>query len=148
MLKQLRRVFASFQENDVRYVVIGGMAAILHGVPRATFDCDILIEASPENARRTLQALERAGMGTASLTNPDELCSTEVTVLKDYVRMDVQTRTPGLEFANAWARRETREYDGQKFFILSKADLIASQKAAGRKIDLEDVRLLEPDAQP
>jgi hypothetical protein len=30
--------------------VIGGIAAVLHGVPRATFDLDILIEASIENA--------------------------------------------------------------------------------------------------
>lgn len=145
MLKQLRRVFASFQENDVQYVVIGGVAAILHGVPRATFDCDILIEASEENARRTLLALERAGLGTASMTTADQLCATEVTIFKDYVRLDVQTRTPGLDFEGAWARRETREHDGQRFFILSKADLIASKKAAGRKVDMEDVRLLEPD---
>ena len=143
MLKQLRRVFASFQDHEVKYVVIGGMAAILHGVPRATFDCDILIEANPENARRLLKALEEAGLGTANLTNPDELVATEVTIFKDYVRIDVQTRTPGIEFEKAWALREAREYDGQQFFIVSRSDLIASKKAAGRKVDLEDVKLLE-----
>ena len=36
---------------EVRYVVIGGIAAVLYGVPRATFDLDILIEATPENAQ-------------------------------------------------------------------------------------------------
>ena len=36
-----------------------------------------------------------------------------------------------------------RVYQGQAFFILSKADLIASKRAAGRSVDLEDVRLLE-----
>jgi hypothetical protein len=41
MLNQLKGVFSSFQKNDVRYVVIGGIAAILYGVPRATFDLDI-----------------------------------------------------------------------------------------------------------
>jgi hypothetical protein len=48
MLNRLRDVFASFQKHQVRYVVIGGIAAVLHGVPRATFDLDILIEATPE----------------------------------------------------------------------------------------------------
>jgi len=143
MLKRLQKVFASFQDHEVKYVVIGGVAAVLHGVPRATFDCDILIEASPENARRVLEALEAAGLGTAALTNPDELLATEVTIFKDYVRIDVQTRTPGLEFARAWAQKENRDFAGQRFFIVAKADLIASKKAAGRKIDLEDVRLLE-----
>ena len=41
MLNRLRDVFASFQKHDVRYVVIGGIAAVLHGVPRATFDIDL-----------------------------------------------------------------------------------------------------------
>ena len=52
MLNRLLGVFASFQKHKVRYLVIGGIAAVLHGVPRATFDLDILIEASPDNARR------------------------------------------------------------------------------------------------
>ncbi|RKY83037.1 hypothetical protein DRP98_08040 [candidate division KSB1 bacterium] len=54
MLNQLRDVFASFQKHEVKYVVIGGIAAVLHGVPRATFDLDILIEATPDNAQRFL----------------------------------------------------------------------------------------------
>lgn len=44
MLNQLQDVFASFQNHQVKYVVIGGIAAVLHGVPRATFDLDILYE--------------------------------------------------------------------------------------------------------
>lgn len=143
MLKQLRRVFASFQKHDVKYVVIGGVAAVLHGVPRATFDCDFLIEATPENADRVLKALTDAGMGTASLTSAKELLATEVTVFKDYVRIDVQTKTPGLVFDRAWAAKETRDADGQLFFIVSRDDLVASKKASARPIDLEDVRLLE-----
>ena len=35
------------------------------------------------------------------------------------------------------------DYQGQQFFILAKDDLIASKRAAGRDVDLEDVRLLE-----
>ena len=36
-----------------------------------------------------------------------------------------------------------REYEGQRFFVASRGDLIASKRAAGRDIDLQDVRLLE-----
>lgn len=46
MLNQWRGVYASLQKHKVRYVTIGGVAAILHGVPRTTFDLDILIEAT------------------------------------------------------------------------------------------------------
>ena len=63
MLNRLQDVFKSFQQHDVKYLVIGGIASILHGVPRATFDMDILIGASPENARPLLDALLEAGPG-------------------------------------------------------------------------------------
>ncbi len=122
---------------------IGGIASVLYGVPRATFDLDILIEATPENIQRLLDALLDAGMGTASLTNVDEILSNEITIFKDRVRIDVQTSTPGLSFQDAWSRRKTLEYQGQSFYVASREDLISSKKAAGREIDLDDVRLLE-----
>lgn len=143
MLNRLLEVFRSFQHHDVRYVVIGGIATILHGVPRATFDLDILIEATDKNAGRLLEALLDAGLGTAALTNVEDVLANEITVFQDRVRLDVQTSTPGIRFAEAWENRKTLEYQGQPFFILSKDDLIASKRAAGREIDLEDVRLLE-----
>jgi tRNA nucleotidyltransferase/poly(A) polymerase len=143
MLNHLRNVFASFQRHEVRYVVIGGIAAVLHGVPRTTFDLDILIEATPENARRLLDALLEAGLGTASLTTPDGLLAREITIFKDRVRIDVQTSTPGLRFEDAWQHRHVMEYQEQSFFVASRADLIASKRAEGRPVDLEDVRLLD-----
>jgi hypothetical protein len=143
MLNRLQDVFKSFQRHDVRYVVLGGVASVLHGVPRATFDLDILIEASPENAERLLAALMDAGFGTAAMTDARDVVAHEITVFNDRVRIDVQTRTPGLAFQDAWQRRKTVTYQGQDFFIVSRDDLIASKRAAGRKVDLDDVRLLE-----
>ena len=142
MLNRLKDVFESFQKHDVRYVVIGGIAAVLHGVPRATFDLDILIEATAENAQKVIDALLDANLGTAALITAEELVAHEITIFQDRVRIDVQTMTPGLVFENAWENRETLDYQGQKFFIVSKSDLIASKKAAGRAVDLEDIRLL------
>jgi hypothetical protein len=59
------------------------------------------------------------------------------------VRIDVQTATPGIQFEQAWANRQTMTYQGQAFYVLSLADLISSKLAAGRARDLEDVRLLQ-----
>ena len=143
MLNRLKGVFESFQKHDVRYLVIGGIASILYGVPRATFDLDILIEPTPDNAQRLLDSLLDAGLGTASLTNVKELLSNEITVFKDWVRIDVQTVTPGLNFQEAWEHRETMTFQGQIFYVLSKKDLISSKRASGCDVDLEDVRLLE-----
>lgn len=143
MLNQLQGVFSSFQKHKVKYVVIGGIASVLHGVPRATFDLDILIEATDMNAERLLEALMEAGLGTASLITAKGLLAHEITIFKDRVRVDVQTNTPGVEFGEAWDKRKIIDYQGQEFYILSKEDLIASKRAAGREVDLEDVRLLE-----
>lgn len=143
MLNRLKDVFASFQRHDVRYVVIGGIAAVLHGVPRATFDLDILIEPSTGNAQNLLRALREAGLGTATMTTADELLANEITIFRDRVRIDVQTSTPGLPFERAWENRVTMTYEGQTFFVAAKQDLVASKRAAGRAVDLEDARLLE-----
>lgn len=143
MLNLLKDVFASFQRHDVEYLVIGGIATVLHGVPRATFDLDILINPNLENAQRLLAALLEARLGTAALITPEELLAQEITIFKDRVRIDVQTATPGLKFDQAWARRETMDYRGQSFYVVAREDLIASKRAAGRLVDLEDVRLLE-----
>ena len=145
MLNRLKDVFASLQKHNVRYIVIGGIAAVLYGVPRATFDLDILIEVTQENAQNLLDAFLEANMGTASLITAEELLAHEITIFQDRLRIDVQTSTPGLEFPDAWQNREIMDYQGQKFSVVSKRDLIASKKAAGREIDIEDIRLLTLD---
>ena len=148
MLDRLRHVFKCLHSHDAKYVVIGGIAAVLYGVPRATFDLDILIEATPDNATRVLDALLAAGLGTASLTTAEGVLANDITVFKDRVPIDVLTKTPGLDFAMAWRNRQTMEYEGQKFFVASRDDLIASKRAAGRAVDLADVRLLESKQGP
>ena len=143
MLDQLQSIFASFQKNDVKYLVIGGIAAVLYGVPRATFDLDVLIEPSAQNAERLLKGMIDAGLGTASLTTVEDLLSKEITIFTDRIRLDVQTSTPGIVFEDAWERRVTMNYKGQTLEVVSLRDLIASKRAAGRDVDLQDVRMLE-----
>jgi hypothetical protein len=142
MLNQLKDVFASLQSNNVRYLVIGGIAAVLYGVPRATFDLDLLIEATSGNAQNLIDALLVANLGTASLTTANDLLAHEITIFQDRVRIDVQTHTPGIEFESAWMRRMEMLYKGQLMQVGSKNDLIVSKIASGGKVDLEDVRLL------
>jgi hypothetical protein len=148
MLGRYQEVFASLNSRGVKYVVIGGVGAILHGVPRATFDLDLLIEASPENAAKLLEAFLEARLGTADMITPSGLLTQEITVFNDRVRIDVQTSTPGLTFSEAWSRREVMMYRGQEFYVASRPDIIASKRAAGRQIDLDDVRALEAGDAP
>jgi hypothetical protein len=144
-------VFESFHSHEVKYLVIGGVAAILHGVPRTTLDLDILIEATLDNAQRLLRAMEEGGLATAAMISAEELLTKEVTIFRDRARIDVQTSTPGIDFEQAWARRSEMTFRGVRLSVASKEDLIAPKQAAGRIKDLDDVRLLslpserEPD---
>jgi Nucleotidyltransferase of unknown function (DUF6036) len=143
MLNRLLDVFKCLKTHNVKYLVIGGIAAILYGVPRATFDLDILIEPTPKNVKNLLEAFLEAGLGTASLTSIDDLLANEITIFKDRIRIDVQTSTPGIQFERAWQNKKVMQYQNNDFYVVSKSDLIASKKAAGWNVDLEDVKLLQ-----
>jgi hypothetical protein len=51
---QLARVLAA---HGVEYVLVGGLAAVLHGAPIVTKDADILHRRTPDNVTRLLAAL-------------------------------------------------------------------------------------------
>jgi hypothetical protein len=142
VLDRYLAVFKSFQEHGVKYVVIGGMAVIAHGVPRSTFDLDILIEATPGNAHRLLEALRSCGFVTADLTTPDRLLRHDITIFEDRLPIDVQIRTPGLRFETAWKNRERVDFRGQVVNVACRRDMIRSKRASGRAIDREDVKAL------
>lgn len=137
-----RDLYASFDSHNVRYLVIGGVAAIMHGVNRTTVDVDVLIEATPENAAAALSAMREIGLGTALLTTPDELLGQQVTIFEDILPVDIHTQTPGADFAQAWSRRRVETLHGVPVSIVSLQDLITSKEAAGRPEDLEDVAAL------
>src|SRR4030042_5928914 len=48
----------SLNDNNVRYLVVGGYAVALHGYPRYTKDMDIWIERTPENAKLIVKSLD------------------------------------------------------------------------------------------
>ena len=148
MLNLYLDVFKSLNRLKVKYVVIGGVAAVVHGVPRATFDLDLLIEATSENATRLLRAFEEAGLMTATLTTAERLLANEITIFRDWLQVDVQTLTPGLRFTTAWKNRQSIRAGGVSIPFASRNDLIRSKRAAGRPVDLEDVRLLNLSPAP
>lgn len=50
-------VFRALNKNKIKYVVAGGVAAVLHGVVRATVDLDIIIDMSPKNIEKVFSTL-------------------------------------------------------------------------------------------
>lgn len=58
-------------------------------------------------------------------------------------RIDVMTDVAGLEFAEAYRRREESAYGGVPIALPCKEDLIAAKRASGRPQDLLDIQRLE-----
>lgn len=139
MLQQHLDIYRSLNAQHVKYLVIGGMAAILYGSPRMTKDLDLFIEASSDNARKLLKALKAAGLGTAMLTTPEKILANEVTILQDYCRLDILTRIKGLTFAEAWPRRVIKSIHEVRVPTVALDHLIDSKRAVGRPIDVQDV---------
>ncbi len=158
----LERIFAALQAADARYLVVGGVAVVLHGHPRFTADLDLVVALDPANLRRALRALEQLGfrprapvslaqfadpalrrawieekgMTVLSLSSP-QLPATEV---------DIFTSEP-FSFDAAYARGLRADLGTTIVTVASIPDLIALKRSAGRPQDLEDVRALEALAQ-
>lgn len=56
-----REFFQLLNENDVRYLIIGGYAVAYHGYPRYTKDIDVWIWVNPENAAKMVKTLQDFG---------------------------------------------------------------------------------------
>ncbi len=54
-------IFQILNGTGVRYVVVGGVATLLHGYARLTADVDLAIDLAPEEATKVLQALTQNG---------------------------------------------------------------------------------------
>lgn len=143
MQSGLLTLFACLERHEVRYVLVGGLAAVLHGVPRATFDVDLLLEATPDNVNRLLTALADAGFESAAQADPRRLLAAPIATFDDVLRVDVFLHVPGLSFDEAWAHHDARPAGPAVVHLASVDDLIQAKRAAGRPRDLDDIRELE-----
>ena len=57
----IETVLVALNEADVRYLVVGGVAVVLHGRLRTTADLDLWLDLSPSNVARAASALAALG---------------------------------------------------------------------------------------
>jgi predicted nucleotidyltransferase len=139
-------------ERGVDFVVIGGIAAVLHGSSRTTFDLDITFAADDANLSALADVLEALGARLKGVDDevafvPDARTLRRVEVLTlvtSLGELDVLSRPPGAP-PYAELRRNADRYDlgGFNVSVASVDDLIAMKQAAGRTKDLLDVEELE-----
>lgn len=133
---------AALNQERAQYIVIGGIAGVLHGHVRVATDLDLLIARTRDNATRILLALAASGYAYASEWLPAEILKRAVTVIGDDPSVTLFTAAGALRYEEAAARATSMDAGGVRIPVLSLEDLIAS-KRTGRPLDNADVAALE-----
>lgn len=141
--QDFKEFIQSLNDNNVRYLVIGGYAVAYHGHPRYTKDIDVWIEVNPENAANMVKALDDFGFSSLGLKAEDFLDLGEVIQLGfPPSRIDIVTSPDGVDFATCFSARVSAEIDGVMVNFIDLENLKQNKRASGRNQDLADVENL------
>jgi len=120
-------------ESEVKFILIGGHAAIYYGVNRNTGDLDILIEPTQDNGKQLLEALRKMGL---ELPHIEPLEFESKLVLSFGVEpdaVDILNYTPGIEFTSAFENAQKIDFSGLKIPIIEIRDLIKNKESLERQ---------------
>lgn len=135
------------QQNNVRYIMIGGFATNLHGYSRATNDIDIWIEDSIENRKNLRKALKEQGSGDyPPIETMDFIPGWTDFQLNMGFKLDVMLSVKGLEeigFDECYHFAVVAEIEGVIVRFLHYNHLITCKKATNRLKDQLDIEELE-----
>ncbi len=153
----IEQVLEALHRANVRYMVVGGVAVVLHGHLRATADLDLVIQMKTENIMRAVQALQvlgwkpRAPVDAEALANPrirrtwvDEKGMTVFSMWNPSVQtleVDIFVEEP-FDFDEVYERSIPVKLDVTQARVIGLDDLIFLKRQAGRLQDLADIEAL------
>ncbi|HLD10861.1 MAG TPA: DUF6036 family nucleotidyltransferase [Candidatus Nanoarchaeia archaeon] len=143
-------------EQKVEYILAGGQACVLYGVPRMTFDIDLLLNLTQENLERFVKVLDPYGyrpkipISLLDLKDKDLVSSwisqknMKALNLSSEANpeIDVLLDVP-VTYESAKLNCEYKSFRSIKIPLLGLDDLILCKKVAGRPQDLSDLKALE-----
>lgn len=141
MLDQdFKEFIKSLNDNDVRYLVVGGYAVAFHGHPRYTKDIDIWVESEPSNAQKIIAALVQFGFSSLDLKAEDFLAEDQIIQLGyPPSRIDIITTLVAVDFEECFANRAEETIDGVVVNFIDVENLKKNKAASGRPQDIADV---------
>jgi hypothetical protein len=137
----LLRVCRLLNEDGADYLVVGGFAMALHGVPRFTFDLDILVADNDDNFSRVIGALSRLPEGAAQELKPIDLKENLVVKVIDEVEVDISRRAWVVTYEEASPNALSEVIDNVRVPYIGLNDLIRS-KQTHRDKDRIDIQML------
>lgn len=149
MLQEILNIWKVFNENNVRYLTIGGLAVNIYGYIRNTGDIDILIEDTLENRKNLRLSFASIGIGDFPQIETMQFVAgfTDFTISYD-LRLDVMTSVKGLEnenFGNLFQNATIVILQEVPVYFLDYTSLIKTKKACNRlkdQLDIEELNKL------
>ncbi len=145
-------------KTGVSYVIVGGIATVLHGYLRTTADIDFVVRLDRENCLLAVDVLERAGyrprLPVAAKDFADPLKRQQWINEKGMMvfsffhptsallNVDLFVHCP-VDFEGLLARSLFKKMEETDFRVCSLKDLIEMKRLAGRPKDLDDLQKLE-----
>lgn len=150
-------LFHALERQNVRYLLVGGLALNIHGVERATMDVDLMLALDADNidaflgAARELELKPVPPVSLEDFADPAKLRGwiEERNMLAFALRpphasdptVDILVQ-PKIEFAPAWARRIEKDLGTTRVCLAAVDDLIALKTDTGRQRDESDIQAL------
>jgi hypothetical protein len=151
------KIFEQLHQHNVRYLLCGGLAVNIYGVPRMTADIDLILDFERENLKQfeicVVNALYQSQLPISLSLLSDK--QERIKLIQDknliafsffntkanVMSMDVLIDVPIL-FEELWERKSSRQYDDITIHIVHIDDLIRLKEYSNRKQDKEDIYLL------
>ncbi|MFH1782851.1 MAG: nucleotidyl transferase AbiEii/AbiGii toxin family protein [Candidatus Omnitrophota bacterium] len=150
-------VFRELNKQKVKYVVAGGIAVNLHGVPRVTGDLDLIIYLGEENVSKFSKAMEALGYKPKIPVNIEDfgikknreswfkykgmIVFSLWNKYTPYRTIDVFVKDP-IDFKDLYRDRVNIRAGEFKIPVVSIEHLIKLKQMAGRKQDISDIESL------
>lgn len=150
-------LFTLLAAARIRFVVVGGLALLLHGLDRLTADVDLAIDLSTDAALEAVRALTKGGYRSMAPVDPVSLANPELRRewqatrnMKVFSFWDTANTRPTVDvmlapvvsFDELWADAALTSIGGVEVRIASVQHLIRMKEAAGRPQDLADLERL------
>jgi predicted nucleotidyltransferase len=150
-LPELEKLAEALNRNQVRWVLIGGMAVMLHGADYLTSDCDLAYEKSETNLKRLKTALEELGARPVRASDTGTFELDYSILLAHFMHLkseagpvDLINRLPNIEsFEKLYQNSVQFEIDGIEFRIASIEDLIRLKSDSSRERDQLHISMLK-----
>jgi predicted nucleotidyltransferase len=153
----LLRIFEALGDAGVRYLVVGGVAVVLHGHLRVTADVDLVVQLEPANVLAATKAFAALGFRPRApvpleqfadaRTRDSWVAEKGLTVFSLWsasmpgTEIDLFVKEP-FDFDEAHARALQADVAGVRIPVAAIDDLVTLKRAAGRPQDQEDIRAL------